>query len=279
LVHGPWLWQNPGLHPDSTINADLDRVVAILQRLRAPGGCPWDRKQSFDSIRPHTIEEAYEVLEAVGDRDWPALREELGDLLLQVLFYAEMAAEEGHFTLHDVLETLAEKLVRRHPHVFAETANPALSPDQALARWNAAKAAEKNTAPKSLMDGIPKHLPALAEAAKIGQRAASVGFDWPDLPGVLAKMQEELGELRREIETGADPRRLEDELGDVLFSLTNLARHLDLEPESALKRASRKFRRRFQGMEAQADTELASHSPEKWDQLWRQAKQREGNQS
>lgn len=256
-----------------------------MRRLRAPGGCPWDRKQTFDSIRPHTLEEAYEVLEAIGDRNWPGLREELGDLLLQVVFYAEMAEEEGHFNIEDVLRELAEKLVRRHPHVFAEPGAEGLSPEEALGRWNAVKAAERaaeggvsaeaGDARASLMAGIPRELPALAEAVKRGQRAAAVGFDWPQAHGVVAKLQEEMAELQAEM-AGGDRQRLEEELGDLLFTAANLARHLGLEPESALKHANRKFQRRFQAMEAMVaragGRELRSLSAEQWDELWKRAK-------
>lgn len=274
LVHRARMWQNPSLHPDSNIDAGFARVVEIMHRLRAPGGCPWDQKQTFDSIRAHTLEEAYEVLEAISDRDWPALREELGDLLLQVVFYAEMAEEEGRFNIQEVLQGLAEKLVRRHPHVFAE-APAGLSAEEALGRWNAAKAAEREAAgagPASLMAGIPRGLPALAEAVKRGQRAAGVGFDWPAVEGVLAKLEEELGELRAEM-AQADPAGLEEELGDLLFTVANLARHLGVEPESALKRANRKFRARFEAMEGlAAGRELAQLTPTQWDELWERAK-------
>ncbi len=248
-----------------------------MRRLRAPGGCPWDRKQTFDSIRAHTLEEAYEVLEAIGERNWPGLREELGDLLLQVVFYAEMAEEAGHFTLEEVLRELAEKLVRRHPHVFGEAAAEGLSPEEALGRWNAVKAAERAAAGAdeeraSLMAGIPPGLPALAEAVKRGQRAAGVGFDWPQAQGVVAKLREEMAELDAEM-AGGDRRRLEEELGDLLFTAANLARHLGLEPESALKRANRKFQRRFEAMERMAEGRaLRALTAEAWEELWQRAK-------
>ncbi|HVA63492.1 MAG TPA: nucleoside triphosphate pyrophosphohydrolase [Terriglobales bacterium] len=271
------------MHADPNIDAGFARVVEIMRRLRAPGGCPWDRKQTFDSIRPHTLEEAYEVLEAIGDRNWPGLREELGDLLLQVVFYAEMAEEEGHFNIEDVLRVLADKLVRRHPHVFAEPGAEGLSPEAALGRWNAVKAAERaaaggaeaGAAPASLMAGIPRDLPALAEAVKRGQRAAAVGFDWPRAQGVVAKLHEEMAELQAEM-SGGDRHRLEEELGDLLFTAANLARHLGLEPESALKHANRKFQRRFQAMEAMearaGGRPLRELSPEAWEELWERAK-------
>jgi ATP diphosphatase len=249
-------------------------VVEIMHRLRAPGGCPWDREQTFDSIRPHTLEEAYEVLEAVTARSPEALREELGDLLLQVLFYAEMAKEEGWFSIADVLRELAAKLVRRHPHVFGEDAGAALTPDEALARWNAVKAREKTSGvPRSRLSGIARELPALAEAHKLGQRAAAAGFDWSDAAGVAAKVDEELEEMRR---AGAEGGRetQEAELGDLLFTLANWARHQGLDPEAALKHANRKFQRRFEAMEAAAGSAaLEQLSAAQWESLWQQAKQ------
>src|SRR6185437_9923552 len=198
------MWQNPGLHTNNaSIDASFARVVGIMHRLRAPEGCPWDRAQTFESIRAHTLEETYEVLEAISARDFAALREELGDLLLHVLFYSEMAAEQDRFTIADVLNELADKLVRRHPHVF-QPGESAASPEAALGRWNAMKAAEKGGSPrKSLLDGIPRELPGLAEAAKLGHRAASVGFDWPDPGGVAAKVEEEWGELHAEMAANA----------------------------------------------------------------------------
>lgn len=268
--------QNPGLHPESTIDAEFSRVVGILRQLRAPGGCPWDRKQTLESIRPHTLEETYEVLEAIGDRNWPGLQEELGDLLLQVLFYAEIAAEQGHFDLHGVLKELGDKLVRRHPHVFAEGSTEGMTAEQALERWNAAKRAEGGSGERtaSVLAGVTRGLPALAEAHKLGQRAAGVGFDWPDASSVMAKVEEEMGELRAELgraEPGA--ARVEEELGDVLFTLANLARQLGLEPETALKRANRKFQRRFERMEALAGGRtLAGQTAEEWEALWQRAK-------
>jgi len=261
---------------NASIAAAFSRVVGIMHRLRAPDGCPWDRAQTFESIRAHTLEEAYEVLEAIADQDFPALREELGDLLLQVLFYSEMASEladaQQRFTIAEVLQELGDKLVRRHPHVF-NPGQAAASPDEALGRWNAMKAAEKGTAArKSLLDGIPRALPGLAEAAKLGHRAASVGFDWPDAAGVAAKVEEEWGELRAEMAAAPASRsRMEEELGDLLFSIANLARHLDLEPESALKHANRKFQRRFRAMESM-QTNLRP-SAQEWEELWQRAKQ------
>ncbi len=250
-------------------------MVAILRRLRAPDGCPWDREQTFDSIRPHTLEEAYEVLEAVTARDREALREELGDLLLQVVFYAQMAQEAGWFAIADVLRELEAKLVRRHPHVFGEAAGSARTPEEALARWNAAKAQEKPAgARQSRLSGIAAGLPGLAEAHKLGQRAAAVGFDWADASGVEAKLDEEIGELRQARTQGGREAQ-EAELGDLLFTLANWARHEGLDPEAALKHANRKFERRFRAMEAAATEDLERLSAAQWETLWQQAKQAE----
>ncbi len=245
-----------------------------MRQLRAPGGCPWDREQTFDSIRQHTLEEAYEVLEAVTARDPAALREELGDLLLQVVFYAQMAQEEGWFGIADVLRELAGKLVRRHPHVFGDQAGAARTPADALARWNAAKAAEKaNAGRASRLSGIPAGLPGLAEAHKLGQRAAAAGFDWADAAGVEAKLEEEVAELRQARTSGGRAAQ-EEELGDLLFTVANWARHEGLDPEAALKHANRKFQRRFQAMEAAAGAgELERLSAAQWETLWQQAKQ------
>lgn len=268
----------------------FERVVALMRRLRAPGGCPWDRQQTFDSIRAHTLEETYEVLEAISDRDWPALREELGDLLLQVVFYAEMAQEEGYFDIADVLATLSDKLVRRHPHVFEDADSAGLSASEALGRWERAKAAEKSTAaeagapgggaaaPASLLGSAPAGLPAMEAAAKLGRKASAAGFDWPDASVLWQKVEEELGELRQELGRPGDDRQAaaEEEFGDLLFTLSNLARHLQLDPEAALLRANRKFRRRFVWMEREAQRRGQSFerlAADQMEALWREAKQ------
>lgn len=276
LAHRQRLWHTPSLHAASPmIDAPFDRVVEIMHRLRAPDGCPWDRKQDFDSIRQHTLEEAYEVLEAIAERDWTLLREELGDLQLQVVFYAEMAQEQGLFTIQEVLSELADKLVRRHPHVFGEGARAA-SPEAALARWNEMKAAEGKREDRSEMAGIPRGLPGLAEAVKMGQRAARVGFDWPDAAGVWEKLEEEIQELRRAAAAPGERKAMEEELGDVLFTVANLARHLGLDAEAALKHANQKFARRFRGMERAAGPGMEpGRTPAQWEELWRQVKQSE----
>jgi MazG family protein len=269
--------------------------VAIMARLRGPGGCPWDREQSFDSIRKYTLEETYEVLDAIERRDWLNLTEELGDLLLQVLFYAQMAADEGRFTIADVLETLNRKLIRRHPHVFGEEASAAAgnrasvdaavdgSASRVLANWEQIKKAEKSAAEsheKSLLDEVQRAQPALAEAAKLGSKAAKVGFDWGDWRDLLAKLDEETAELVAEADLPAEApgRRLamESELGDLLFTAVNLGRHLGLDGEMALRGTNARFRARFREMERVARESLhkplAELAPEELEALWSGAK-------
>lgn len=265
----------------------FSRAAGIMARLRAPGGCPWDREQTFDSIRRYTIEETYEVLDAIERQDWPGLKDELGDLLLQVLFYAEMARERGYFQLQDVIENLNAKLIRRHPHVFADRAGVA-SADQVLANWEEIKKqerAERDTPENlSLLDVVPRGLPALMEASKLGSKAASVGFDWDSAVPVFDKLEEELEELRVAIAgtaPGQDNAAQQEELGDVLFTVVNLARKLGLQAELALRSSNAKFRRRFREMEssAPANVRLDSLSSEELEKLWIRAKAREGNHS
>lgn len=265
----------------------FSRAAGIMARLRAPGGCPWDREQTFDSIRRYTLEETYEVLDAIERQDWPGLKDELGDLLLQVLFYAEMARERGYFQLQDVIENLNAKLIRRHPHVFADRAGVA-SADQVLANWEEIKKqerAERDTPENlSLLDVVPRGLPALMEASKLGSKAASVGFDWDSAVPVFDKLEEELEELRVAIAgtaPGQDNAAQQEELGDVLFTVVNLARKLGLQAELALRSSNAKFRRRFREMEssAPANVRLDSLSSEELEKLWIRAKAREGNHS
>ena len=231
--------------------AALARAAAIMARLRGPGGCPWDREQTFDSIKQHTLEETYEVFDAIERRDWPELKDELGDLLLQVLFYAQMADDAGYFNLQDVAEGLAAKLVRRHPHVFGDV--DAATPDAVLRNWEQIKNEEKKKKVKgdSLLDEIPRTMPATLEATKLGSKAARVGFDWPDASGLFAKMDEELAELMVEVEA-KHSENVEAEFGDLLFTVMNLARHLKVDPESALRSSTAKFRVRFAAMEREA---------------------------
>ncbi|MFP5204128.1 MAG: nucleoside triphosphate pyrophosphohydrolase [Acidobacteriota bacterium] len=267
----------------------FEESVAIMARLRAPGGCPWDREQTFDSIRKYTLEEAYEVFDAIERRDFPHLAEELGDLLLQVLFYAEMAANEGHFTIADVLGHLNRKLIRRHPHVFGEEAaraagnradvNAAVegSPAAVLRNWEEIKAAEKggkeiaDSAPQSRLDSVQRALPALAEAAKLGAKASKVGFDWQHWRDLLPKISEEIAELETEVAAG-QATAVEAELGDLLFTVVHLGRHLGVDAEMALRGCNRRFRERFQWMEQAASRPLEEHSPEQLEELWAQAK-------
>jgi len=249
--------------------------VEIMARLRGPGGCPWDREQTFDTIKRHTLEETYEVFDAIERRAWPELKDELGDLLLQVLFYAQMAAEAGYFTMSDVAANLNTKLIRRHPHIFGDV--EAKDAATVLKNWEEIKREEKKTAGlregnTSLLGDIPRSMPAMMEAGKLGSRAAKVGFDWPDVNGLFAKLDEEAGELRAEV-TAATPE-IEAELGDLLFTAVNLARHLKVDPEQALRGANAKFRRRFVAMESAAGGHegLACRSPEELEALWLEAK-------
>jgi ATP diphosphatase len=240
--------------------ADLARLVAIMRRLRDPvRGCEWDREQSFATIAPYTIEEAYEVADAIARDDMAALADELGDLQLQVVFHAQMAAEAGYFTLDDVIDRICAKLERRHPHIFGDASH---SPG-----WEELKAAErKESSDSSALSGVALALPALERAAKLQRRAARTGFDWPDKSGPRAKIDEELAELDAE---SAHPRMLE-ELGDLLFAVVNLARHLNVEPEAALREANRKFEQRFRAIETAPG--FADLSLDEKEALWRAAK-------
>jgi MazG family protein len=271
----------------STTGERFERAVAIMERLRAPGGCPWDREQTFDSIKPYTLEETYEVLEAIDNRDWEELPGELGDLLLQVLFYSEMAKEQGSFSIDDVLDRLSRKLVDRHPHVFGDVKVDTSA--DVKRNWEALKVEERKkrsqetvspagdapgkagASAQSILAGISTSMPALLEAQKLSSRAAQVGFDWPDIESLFDKLTEETGELRDHLREfpapGPQPEgrgvagsgrqnvpedlrmRLEEEVGDLFFVLVNIARYLSLDPESSLRKTNRKFRRRFQWME------------------------------
>src|SRR5262249_55947234 len=291
----------------ATTGERFEQAVAIMARLRAPGGCPWDREQTFDSIKPYTLEETYEVLEAIDNRDWSELRDELGDLLLQVLFYAQMAGEEQRFNIEDVLERLSAKLVAGPPHVFGDVR--AETPADVLRNWEALKAQEKKqrlaagggkqpkdaTAPDSVLAGVSSGIPALLEALKLSSRAARVGFDWPEIEGLFEKLGEETEELKKDLKDYPAPgprpiargiagsgapkvpdelrARLEDEVGDLFFVLVNIARYLSLDPESALKKTNRKFKRRFQWMEAELRRQggsLEAASLDEMEALWQQ---------
>ena len=239
--------------PPMQPSRDISRLVEIMAALRNPdGGCPWDLEQNFESIRHYTIEEAYEVADAIERGDYDDLREELGDLLLQPVYHAQMAAERGLFDLGDVVQAITEKLIRRHPHVFGEEA--ARSAGGAKAKWDevkaderAAKAARRETEPSAL-DDVPQVLPALARAEKLTKRAARVGFDWPDVDAVMAKVTEEMAELH----AATSPEARQEEMGDLLFAMANLARHMGIDAEAALRDANAKFTRRFHYVEARA---------------------------
>ena len=274
---------SPQLEAAPSSAASLAEAIAIMARLRGPDGCPWDREQTFDSIKRHTLEETYEVFDAIERRAWPDLKDELGDLLLQVLFYAQMASEAGYFTLQDIATNLNQKLIRRHPHIFAgaEVADS----DAVLRNWEQIKQSEKKAStnpqssspPSSMLDDIPRAMPAVLEASKLGSRAAKVGFDWPNADGLFDKLQEEIGELKAELtpsSAGRSQTAIEAEFGDLLFTAVNLARHLKVDPESALRATNAKFRRRFAAMESAAGSTdaLAASTPSQLDQLWNQAK-------
>jgi ATP diphosphatase len=304
----------------STTGERFERAVAIMERLRAPGGCPWDREQTFDSIKPYTLEETYEVLEAIDNRDWGELKGELGDLLLQVLFYAEMAKEQSSFSIDDVLDRLSAKLINRHPHVFGDV--KADTSAEVKRNWEAikveerklesnekkkrqAQGAEGNTAPPneektSILAGVSSAMPSLLEAYKLSSRAAQTGFDWPNMEGLFDKLHEETVELREQLNEfpapGPRPQgrgmagsgrtvvpealqaRLEEEVGDLFFVLVNIARYLSLDPESALRKTNRKFKRRFQWMEERlhgSGRSADQASMDELESLWRQAKAHE----
>jgi MazG family protein len=245
----------------------IDRLETLMDVLREE--CPWDQKQTLASLRTYTLEEVHEVLEAIDDGDWQALKVELGDLLLQIVFYARIAKEQGEFTLHDIAETVVDKMIYRHPHVFEERQTNDLS-----SQWEELKAAE-HTERTSLMDGIPP-LPALAYAQKQQKRAARVGFDWQQANDVMAKMREELDELDTELAAHAEASRIEDEFGDVLFTLVNLGRKLGIDAELALMRTNRKFGRRFRRMETlgeERNIDLSGLSLDELEVLYQQAKQ------
>lgn len=282
-----------------------------MEKLRAPGGCPWDREQTFDTIKAYTLEETYEVLEAIDNRDWPELAGELGDLLLQVLFYAEMANEQNSFSIDDVLDRLSTKLIDRHPHVFGDV--KADTSADVKRNWEALKVEERkkkiseqgSAAPaknekQSILAGVSSAMPSLLEASKLSSRAAQVGFDWPNVEGLFDKLREETGELREHLKefpapgprpqgrgvasSGRTPvpdalqSKLEEEVGDLFFVLVNIARYLSVDPESALRKTNRKFKRRFQWMEArlhESGRSADEASMDELESLWQQAKAHE----
>jgi ATP diphosphatase len=288
-----------------TTGERFERAVNIMERLRAPGGCPWDREQTFDSIKPYTLEETYEVLEAIDKRDWHELAGELGDLLLQVLFYAEMANEQGSFSIDDVIERLSAKLIHRHPHVFGDV--KADTSDEVKRNWEALKIEERQKREgdiaekkRSILAGVSSAMPALLEASKLSSRAAEAGFDWPNVEGLFDKLREETEELQEHLKEfpapGPRPQgrgvagsgrtvipealqgKLEEEVGDLFFVLVNAARYLSVDPESALRKTNRKFKRRFQWMEDRLHEtgRSADEAPmEELESLWQRAKAEE----
>ncbi len=266
---------NPGAR------APIERLRDVMAALRDPqSGCPWDREQTFETIAPYTIEEAYEVAEAIAQDDMAELREELGDLLFQVVYHAQMAEERGAFDFDDVATAISDKMIRRHPHVFGE--DRVQFPEDVVGIWEEIKRrerAEKGRAePASALDGVPLALPGLTRAWKLHRRAARAGFDWSSPQAVFAKIREELDELEAEIVGGEPPERIADELGDVLFTVTRLAGFLDQDPETVMRAAQRKFTRRFRYMEAQlqaAGQRMEEASMEQLEQLWHAAKRAE----
>jgi ATP diphosphatase len=261
----------------------IDDLLQIMSRLRDPdNGCPWDLKQSYETIVPHTLEEAYEVADAIARSDFEELRDELGDLLFQVVFYAQIAREEGRFEFEQVVEAICDKLIRRHPHVFGD--EQVQDAEHQTRAWEAHKERERATKaqtqdrPHSTLDGVSIALPALSRAQKLQRRAARVGFDWPGPQQVVEKLEEEINEYRQEAALGADPQRIEDEIGDLLFTCVNLARHVGLDAESALRKANEKFERRFRAMEQvleDADSDIRTAGMEQMDAAWETVKRGE----
>jgi MazG family protein len=259
--------------------SDIRRLLDIMAILRdADKGCPWDKEQTFATIAPYTLEEAYEVVDAIERTDMPSLQDELGDLLFQVVFHSRMAEEQGSFTFGDVVNSICAKMERRHPHVFGN-AEIASSEQQTIA-WEELKkherAAKSGDTPASVLDNIPTSLPALTRAAKLGKRAATVGFEWPDVHGALDKLDEELREVRAAIAEGAAQSAIEDEVGDLLFCVVNISRHLKVDPEAALRRVNQKFARRFQHVESrlrEQGREMSQATLAEMDSYWDEAKE------
>lgn len=260
---------------ESSEQKPIDRLLEIMRRLRAPDGCPWDREQSLDTLKKNLIEETYEVIDAIESGDRSQLREELGDLLLQVVFQSQICAEEGAFDFQAVAEAIADKLVRRHPHVFGDV--KVADSDEVLKNWEQIKRTEKGDRPRSAVAGVPRHLPALHKAQQVQSRASRVGFDWHETKDVLAKIEEELAEIRMAM-AQESAERVRDEIGDLLFAVVNLTRFLGHEAEEVLNLTVSRFSRRFQYIEDQVhgeDRKLTDCSLEELEELWREAKLKE----
>jgi len=250
----------------------FDDLFELMKTLRGPNGCPWDRKQTLPDLKPYVIEEAYEVVDAIDRDDRSALMEEIGDMLLEAVFIAEITRDEGSFDIYDSITAIHDKLVRRHPHVFGEA--EAKDADEVLVNWEKLKSEERKAENKSILSGVPASLPALLKASRLTEKAARVGFDWRRTEDVFAKVEEEIGELRGAIDSG-DPAQVHDELGDLLFTIANVARKLNVNPEEALQSTNRKFSRRFEAMESEvhgSGRNLDQLSLEEMDALWDRAK-------
>ncbi|WP_031500626.1 nucleoside triphosphate pyrophosphohydrolase [Bryobacter aggregatus] len=257
----------------SEAGTSFQQLVDIMARLRAPDGCPWDREQDFDSIKRHTIEETYEVIDAIERKDFPNLCEELGDLILQPVFYAQMAAEAGHFNIDDTLRSINEKLIRRHPHIFGD--GQADTAEDVKTKWDEIKAAEKGTRDSGLLDSVNRAQPALMESIEISKKAAKAGFEWENYDDVLAKLREELDELAEARQSG-NAADIEGEIGDLLFTVVNLARWAKVDPEQALRHTNTKFRKRFGHVEArlrEQEKPIETASLEEMEAFWQEAKQ------
>ena len=266
---------NKGAPRTSSAGREFQRLVDVMRRLRGPGGCPWDREQTIQTLRPFVLEETYEVLDAIDREDHAALRGEIGDLLFEGVFLAQLEADEGRFSVSDSLREVTAKLIRRHPHVF-ESAKGVTTPDKVLEQWERIKSREKEEAGanQSVLRGMPKALPSLLGAHEISTRAAAVGFEWAKTSDVVAKIEEEVAELKQAID-GEGPERVEEEMGDLLFAIANLSRRLGVEPESALRKANQKFTTRFQEVERRleaAGRSVHDASLEEMDAIWESVK-------
>lgn len=260
------------------------RLVEVMRTLRSPHGCPWDREQTLSSLRPFVLEETYELLDALDRHDLPALREELGDFLYEAVFLAQIAEDAGHFSIDDAVQSIVDKLIRRHPHVFTPDGRPLVEAHEPMTasgvvqKWEDLKAGERRAAgspDKTILSGVPRAMPALLRAYEVSARAAAVGFEWDTAADVIDKIEEEVIELKAAVRDERDPQRVEEELGDTLFALTNLARKLGVEPEAALRMATEKFQRRFEGMERAAlarGAALRDLTLSEMEQLWQEQK-------